>query len=626
MASKDPNQLDVPDTQFFLLKGGVDQVSPALTLPPGICRDSINFECSVLGGYARISGFERFDGRPSPSAQLYWLILATQAGSSAVGDTITGATSGATAVVAFVQTTPAYALVVTKLTGSFTVGENLQTGGVTKAVALTNEQRQGAASVQADAEYSVYAANIYRADIQKVPGSGRILGVWLYNDVKYAFRNNTAGSAALMYKATSSGWVLVTTPTLQPGGHYEFVTNNFGGTAAMAMMFGCDGVNKAFMFDGTTFTKITTGMTVDTPNHIEVHKNYLFLAFAASLQYSAIGDPTTWSVVVGAGEIALGDNISSIKSYTSGSGSTYVSSTGVSSSANSALLIHTSNSIKILYGSSNADFNLSPQSTTQGGIANSVQLIDQPYFMSDLGVTNLATTQAFGNFQQSSLSQQIQPFITQERERVVASCISRTKSQYRVFFNDGFGLYTTFTNGKVIGLMPVNYGFAISCCCSLKDSTNNELMFFGDTNGMVYQMDIGPNFDGVSLNSYLFLTFAAFKSPRFKKRWRRAALQLTGSAYFEYSVSYDLAWGSVDVGSTPGQMLTASLKPLIWDQFVWDQFFWDGRSEGPTVFPLDGSSENIGLRIVSEGDSFLPFTVSSCIFHFSMRRQLRSDN
>jgi hypothetical protein len=619
MASKDPNQLETPDTQFFLLKGGVDQVSPALTLPPGICRDAINFECSVLGGYSRIAGFERFDGRPSPSEQSYWTVGVTLTGTIAVGATVVGGTSGSFAAAAFVDLANGL-LVLTKFVGAYIVGETLLVGGVPVGTALTTEQRSGAPNAQLDAKYAKYAADIYRADIQKVPGSGRVLGVYMYNDVKYAFRNNAGGTAALMYKATSTGWTLVTTPALAPGGHYEFVTANFGGSAAMKKMYGCDGVNKAFMFDGTTFTQITTGMTVDTPRHIEFHKHFLFLAFAASLQHSAIGDPTTWSVVVGAGEIALGDNITSIKSYTTGT------SGNNTSSSNSALLIHTDTTTQILYGSSEADFSLGAASPTQGGVENSVQLLDQPYFMSDLGIVNLATTQAFGNFQQSALSQQMNTFVLQERSRILSSCIVRSKSQYRLFFNDGYGLYLSFINGKIIGLMPVNFGIQVACLCSLKTNNNEELLFFGDDQGMVYQMDKGPNFDGAPISSYLFLAFASFKSPRYKKRWRRAAIELSGAGYFEYLASYDLGWGSTDIGVTPGQMLAASLKPSMWDQFVWDQFFWDGRSEGPTVLPLDGSSENIGLRIISEGDSFDPFTVASVTYHFSMRRQLRSDN
>lgn len=613
--------MDDVDYEYFPLKGGLDQVSPALSLPPGMCRDSQNFECNVMGGYSRIAGFERYDGRPKPSEQAYWVLRTPIANTLAVGNAIVGATSSATAAVAFIDfvSEPGTAVVViTKLIGTFHVGgEDLKVGGVVKAHAFAAEQRSDASTPKLDVQYQKYAADIYRADIQVVPGVGVVLGVWMFNDIVYAFRNKADGTQALMYKSTAAGWVLVTTPNLAPGGKYEFRNANFGGSAAMLKMFGCDGVNKGFQFDGTTFTQITTGMALDKPQHLEIHKNYLFYSFDASCQHSAIGDPLTWSAVVGAGEIALGETITSMRTYLgSSSGSSGSSSTD-------ALVIHTQSKTEILYGSSNADFSLSKQSDVAGGVAQSVQVMDQPYYLSDLGIVNLKTTQAFGNFVSSSLSQAVNPFIIQERSRVSSSCIIRAKNQYRLYFNDGFGLHMSFLNGKVIGLMPVNLGLVIRCITSQKDSLNNELIFAGSDSGYVYQMEKGPNFDGQPVIGYLYLTFAAFKSPRTIKRWRRAVMEVKGGGYMEYSVGYDLAWASTDIAPSPDTPVASQLNGANWDTFLWDQFFWDGVNEGPAEVPLDGSGENIGLKIFTQGDSFSPFNVASVTYHFSIRRKLR---
>jgi hypothetical protein len=619
--ARDPNALAMSQTQQFVLAGGVDQVSPAMALKPGVARDALNYECNVLGGYTRITGYERFDGRVKPSEQPYSVMQAQQLVPFVVGQLIHGAVSNATAVIAYITPHPAGGvyLVLAKLQGTFIVNEFLLVGGNAYGKALSQTQRSGAPTPKTDAQWKKYVEDIYRLDIQAVPGSGRVLGVWFYNDVVYAFRNHTDGLSAKMWKATSTGWQLVTTPTLQPGGKYEFVNANFGGTAAMKKMFGVDGVNKGFMFDGTTFTQITTGMAIDAPEHLAYHKQFLFYSFRASLQHSSIGNPTQWSVVTGAGEIALGDNITSIISYTSGT-------SGGSDSSNAALLIHTMSTTQILYGSSELDFSLAPVSTQQGGMPHTVQLLDQPYFISDLGVVNLSTTQNFGNFQQSSLSQQMNPFIVQERARAISSCIVREKSQYRVFFSDGLALYLSFVNGKIIGLMPINLNVQVACICSLKSSNNDELIFFGDDEGMVYQMDKGNNFDGDSIPSYIHLAFSAFRSPRIKKAWKRGTLEMNGTGYFELELSSSLGWGSADIATTPAYNVGIALKEAVWDQFVWDQFFWDGQNEGPTVFELNGSSENISLRLMSEGDCFAPFTVSSVLYHYLMRRQLRSDN
>lgn len=48
-------------------QGGLDLESPPLKLDPGAMIDCRNFECDTLGGYTLSKGYERFDGRPSPT-------------------------------------------------------------------------------------------------------------------------------------------------------------------------------------------------------------------------------------------------------------------------------------------------------------------------------------------------------------------------------------------------------------------------------------------------------------------------------------------------------------------------------------------------------------------------------
>ena len=56
------------ETEFFAFQGGLNIVSPALRLPAGAVIASQNYEPAIEGGYSRCKGYERFDGRPSPSA------------------------------------------------------------------------------------------------------------------------------------------------------------------------------------------------------------------------------------------------------------------------------------------------------------------------------------------------------------------------------------------------------------------------------------------------------------------------------------------------------------------------------------------------------------------------------
>ena len=89
-----------------------------------------------------------------------------------------------------------------------------------------------------------------RAAIQPLPGSGNVLGCINYNGTVYAFRNNVGGTAAVMYRSTSSGWEQVGTPTLNPSGYYQFVLYNFYAQSSSFRVYGCDGANLAFEFGG----------------------------------------------------------------------------------------------------------------------------------------------------------------------------------------------------------------------------------------------------------------------------------------------------------------------------------------------------------------------------------------
>ena len=101
--------------------------------------------------------------------------------------------------------------------------------------------------------------------------------------------------------------------SLPPGGRYEFVNHNFFGAANLRRMYGVNGVGPAFEWDGETLAPVVTGMTADKPNHIAVFSNHLFLSFpGGSLQNSSIGSPHEWNPVTGALEIGLGEEITGL--------------------------------------------------------------------------------------------------------------------------------------------------------------------------------------------------------------------------------------------------------------------------------------------------------------------------
>lgn len=673
---------------YFALEGGFDTMTPPLTMPPGKAILSQNFEVSETGGYRRIAGYERYDGRPSPSAQFFYTIPATITGSWATNDPLVGATSGATATIIGSSAT---GFLVAKITGTFVAGENLRIAAVTVAVCTGAAFNGGATSVEDEATYTALAANVYRLDIAVVPGSGRVRGVWLYNNAVYAFRNNAGGTACAMYKASSSGWTAValghklsynsgtglistgdtvagatsgatgvvtrvanrtgtwgtdaqglitfasitgtfvtgeqlrvngggvkqaladgtnSAITLSKDGRYQFVNYNFGGAAGTVRMYGCDGINPAFEFDGTVFVPVTTGMAADSPTFIAAHRSHLFLSFGSSVQHSAITNPYSWTAILGAGELAAGEDVTGMTPH-------------VGSDQSSALVIMTRNRIQILYGNSSADWKLINSETDVGGHAYTQQKIGDMYWLDDRGLTSLQAVFQFGNFQGSTVTQQIQDWLKEKVPRAQDSCIVRSKNQYRMFFNDKYALYLTFINNKIAGVMPVLFEDEVTCSVSGEGVTGEEQMYFGSTDGLVYQMDKGTSFDGDVITAFFTTAYNHIKSPQIRKRYRKALLELRGTGYLSLQFGYELDYGQVTTTQAEDVTLQSNLGATYWDAFTWDNFFWDGKTLSPSDLSIGGSGENIALAVLSQTAISPSFTVTGMLVHYTPRRRVR---
>jgi len=275
-------------------------------------------------------------------------------------------------------------------------------------------------------------------------------------------------------------------------------------------MYGCDGKNKAFEFDGTTFTQLTTGMTTDTPAHIFEYKKHLFLAFSGgSVQHSSIGDPTSWSPVTGASEIAIGEEV-----------------TGFQLIPGNVLAIMGRNSTHLLYGTSVSNWDLKAFSLESGAIEWSLQHLSTPIYMDDRGLTSLYAVQDFGDVKSKTLSQKVQPIIDAKKSTVVGSVRVREKDQYRLFFSDGTFLIFTFDNTKIMGVTRGEYPVAVLVPVSVEDLAGDEIILFGCTDGYVYRADSGYSFDGNEVTAWLRPIFNHFKSPENNKRFFKIVLEI----------------------------------------------------------------------------------------------------
>jgi hypothetical protein len=685
-------------TAYFPTVGGLDLVTPPISRKPGFAIGGKNYEPRPEG-YRRIAGFERYDGRALASVASYW-VLEFDAGTAAIaeGETVTGATSGATgkALIAGVVESGAYGtsdavgyLVLTTITGAFQDNENLQVSAATKCVANGTATQRGALTDTNDTMWLRDAIETQRALIAAVPGSGAIRGVWSYGGSVYAFRDNAGATACVMHKATAAGWVAqalggrvrfvtgtsaiaegqtVTGATsgatgvvtrvvvregdwtggneaegqlifatisgtfsngenlqvggatkavangasaaiaLLPGGRFEFANYNFTGLAGAARMYGCDGVNPAFEWDGAVLAPILTGMTADTPRHIAAHANYLFLSFDASVQFSGLGDPYAWSVLTGAGELSIGETV-----------------TGMVAGYAGALSIFGRNRVGVLYGTvmtgADSDGVLKIITEEAGAVEWSVQAMGQPIFLDDRGVRNLASVQEFGDFQAGTLSKLLKPLLDDKKASgltVTASLRVRDLNQYRLFWSDGAGIVMDMSGDRV-AFMPLDLGMVIRCAASVEDSDGNERLYAGSDDGFVYRLDSGAGFDAGELDALLRLTFNNLGSPTTNKRFHKATAEVRARPAATLYFTADFSYGDPDLSSIAEQAFSVDGGGGFWNEADWNEFYWSSRVEGLAEAHIDGAGTSISIAVSTRATYEQPHTIHGLTLHYSPR-------
>jgi hypothetical protein len=173
-------------------------------------------------------------------------------------------------------------------------------------------------------------------------------------------------------------------------------------------------------------------------------------------------------------------------------------------------------------------------------------------------------------------------------------------------------------------MMPIYFPNPVTCSWSSEiTGGGDELIFFGSSNGMVYQMEKGTSFDGANIEAYIELVFNHSKSYRTLKKYRRMTFEMNGSGYAEFKSSYDLSYASSEVAQPDLVNNTINLSAAFWDEFVWDQFIWDGQPLTNLSMSTPGNGENISVRILSNGNYFTPILFSGVFLEFSTLRMLR---
>ncbi len=397
--------------------------------------------------------------------------------------------------------------------------------------------------------------------------------------------------------------------TLAAGGRFDFRNANFGGHAGTNRMYGCDGKSRAWEWDGAVFIPIITGMTTDTPSHIHVHKKHLFLSFTGgSVQHSGPGNPFLWSVIQGAAELAIGQEV-----------------TGFSGNATKTLTIFGRNKIAILYGTSADDWELEELTDEAGAIEWTAQLIGSPIYMDDRGLRSLETTQAFGDFKLGTLTRLIEPVFKAKKKAGITALASvrvRSKDQYRLFWSDGTGITAYFGKGAP-EIMEFDLGMAVHTIASGEDANGEDILIFGSTDGFIYQLDAGTSFDGLKITAFTRLPFNHVGTPTQHKHWHQMTLEVEADIGSVVQILLDFGFGDPEATSPAQETFTVAGGAGYWDLDNWNEFQWSATAQGVALLHIDGEGTNMSVSFLSEKIFEEPHTITGITLHYSNLRLQR---
>lgn len=379
-------------------------------------------------------------------------------------------------------------------------------------------------------------------DTNTVPGSSNepVTGVCAALGGVLAVRKTSTDNR--IYFSSGSGWGSKLNASARTGTitRSRFtVYSIFGETVVLT-----DGSNPAWKYNGSTETVINGTGAPTNPKYATEHLKRLVLAGYSSnpnaISMSAPNNDVDFNAANGAVEVAVGDEITGIKSF------------------RDTLYIFCKNSIYKLVGNTSSTFDVDPVTKEIGCVSgDTVQEVGGDLiFLAPDGLRSIAATERIGDIELGILSgpvqQDLNDLISGVDKDLISSCVIRGKSQYRLFTYKA-----SLTNSEQQGYLGrlesrdssgIKYawstiqGFPAYCAASRYGDTEELSVIGHATNGLVYKLETGNSFDGSDIRA-VFETPQWFfgEDPELRKVLHKVKLytEIQGETSTNMQVIYD---------------------------------------------------------------------------------------
>lgn len=396
---------------------------------------------------------------------------------------------------------------------------------------------------------------------------------------------------------------------LPQGGSYKAAVHNFYGDPTMRRAYVVNGVGRALeLREDGRITPIfaVDDASLDKPHLVEVHKEHLFLGFpGGQYQHSSMGNPLTWSGLLGAEAFSVGDEITSIKSMQGG-----------------VMFIGCRNKTLYLSGSSTDDWVQTVLSESVGCLNSTLQSLFIPIALSDNGLTRLDRVQEYGDFTLSLLdtADKVTPIIknyTWTNSSQIAS-----ESQYRLYSTSGINLICTIAQDGSTQFSTFRYPSAVAGAWRYDENKERNFMVLA---GRDYVYELNKNaysFDGEPIRWTLKLTFMHMDSPGILKSWREVEFEQSQQSIFSCNF-----WWNIDYRSGPSftsrktELDLGDFGSALWNNANWNQFYWNAEQSNQSGnIQLNGTSASISFALTNKTEFEPNFYLSGMLISYILRR------
>jgi hypothetical protein len=386
-------------------------------------------------------------------------------------------------------------------------------------------------------EPSVYGRGVYGSSLYSwvPPAATEVLGVY-----GYATGLIRVQGTGIYFATDGYNWSLLNATARNNSKRY--VTVKYEGDSSnyiYGSLYMADGTNpiaKVTISDPSSpsGSYSTLGSSTGAPQDaylLEIHKDRLFAVGTAEpnvLKWSGRFFPGDFTLS-SAGLIELTDNIVGMKSF------------------RERLFIFCKNSIHVLENIDNpAQLSVLPITKNLGCLCGfTIQEVGGDIvFLSHDGIRMLGATERIGDVAISAISGNIQHLMPAILSAVQSNCLNslviRNKNQYRLFYPRS-GQPRERQNG-IIGVLKQTEagmgwewaetrGIESTACCSYIDENRNERVVFGDFSGYVWEMEVGPTFNGTPIEAVFRTPYMNFQdSSMFKTiHYLRVPLHVEGA-------------------------------------------------------------------------------------------------